>query len=227
MKTTTQIESTSRTPLNTTATRLWRAGAAVLCLASIALVSGCVSVGHTFSYATASNLELGQLTLSDCRSVFGEKPSAVSQQINADGKYDIVRYTYAHANMGSARARTLILEFKDGKLNAYVYISSFAGELISVPVDKINQLKKGESTKADVLNLLGKPNGKALCPSTLDDFKSRCAGNSEIWTWQSIGSLSTFGAAYGGERPTVTTLFVTFDKTGVVNEIQSANASGS
>ena len=58
---------------------------AVLCLAGMGFLSGCASAGHTFNYAAASNLELGQLALSDYRSVASESPSATSHHINADG----------------------------------------------------------------------------------------------------------------------------------------------
>jgi len=111
------------------------------------------------------------------------------------------------------------LEFKDGKLNAYVHASNFESETTLAPMNKINQLKRGESTKAEVFKLLGKPNGKALCPSTLADFKDKCDGNSEIWTWQSIGSQPNDGTRT--KRPSAIRLFVTFNQTGLVKEIET------
>jgi hypothetical protein len=210
---------TPQTPPKSFAFRSWRIGAAVLCVVGIGFLSGCASAGHTFNYAAASNLELGQLALSDYRSVGNERPSATSHHINADGTYDILRFNYGQADLASINTRALMLEFKDEKLNAYLHVSNFKGEMISIPMDKIGQIKKGESTKTDVLNLLGKPTGKALCPTTLSDFKERCNGNSEIWTWQSLGSLSSWSRSL---QAPVTTVFVTFDNAGVVKEIESA-----
>ena len=189
-------------------------------------LSGCASVGQSFDYSKAQKLELGQLQFSNYQSVFG-KPNATAEQTDNDAKFETARYTYAYANLGSANSRILVLEFKDGKLNAFVYLSSFDGEATPVPSDKVTQITKGVSTKADVQKALGTPNGKALCPSLLGDFKDRCKGNSEIWTWQSISSVSTFGAAYGGKGQNTMTLFVTFDANGIVSGIESATASNS
>jgi hypothetical protein len=211
---------TAQTQPNPSAARFWSTGVAVLCLAGVALVSGC-SIGHTFNHEAASNLELGQITLSDYRSVFTNSPNTVSQRINANGTYNIVHYRLRHGNLQAITIRGLLLEFKDGKLNAFVHVSNFEGEKTPVPVDNMNQLKRGESSKPEVFRLLGKPNGKALCPSTLADFKDRCDGNSEIWTWQSLGDQPNEGKKT--KPPATTNLYVSFDKTGVVNEIETAS----
>jgi len=195
-------------------------------LAATAVLSGCASAGHSFNYQAAAGLQLGQLQAADYRATFGGKPTATSETTTADGKFEVARYTYGCADRGTARARAVILEFKDGKLNAFVYLSSFDKEQSQVAFDKISQLKSHVSTKADVLGILGAPNGRALCPSTLEDFKSKCDKGTEIWTWQELSAVSTFGAAYGGRRPDVKTIFISFDKDGVVSEIQTSNSSG-
>ena len=200
-------------------------GVSLLLIAASALISGCASVGHKFNYDASANLELGKMQASDYQSIFGGKPTATSKTTTADGKFEVVRYTYAFADMGTARARTVVLEFKDGRLNAYVYLSSFDREQNPVALEKVSQIKDRVSTKSEVLDILGKPNGKALCPSTLDDFKQRCEKCIEVWTWQGMGSLSTFGAAYGGKRPAIKTIFVSFDKNGVVSESQINDTS--
>jgi hypothetical protein len=194
-------------------------------VAVAALLSGCASVGHKFNYNAAANLELGKMQTSDCQSVFGDKPTATSITTTADGKFEVARYSYAFADMGTARARTVILEFKDGNLNGYVYLSSFDREQNPVALEKVSQIKDHASTKSEVFGMLGKPNGKALCPSTLVDFKQPCEKCVEVWTWQGMSSLSTFGSAYGGKQPAIKTIFVSFDKDGVVSGIQTNDTS--
>jgi hypothetical protein len=199
------------------------AGAILAPLAATLLavvVTGCASTGHSFNYAAADSLELGQMRSSEYRNVFGEKPSAIGSQSTSDGKFEIARYTYAYADMGNAEARTLVLEFKNGDLNAYQHLSSFTKDKTTAAVENADQVKNGISTKNDVLDILGKPNGKARCPSVLDDFKGRCSKGVEVWSWMAMKKLSTFGSAYGGARPKVNMVFVIFDANGVVAETE-------
>ena len=74
------------------------------------------------------------------------------------------------------------------------------------------------------MSLLGKPHGKALCPSMQADYKDKCKNGTEIWSWSSMNKLSTFGAAYGGQKVKTKTLFVVFDKNGIVNEIYTTES---
>jgi hypothetical protein len=186
---------------------------------------GCASVGHSFNNTAAENLDIGQMQSSDYRSVFGKKPVATALTTTADGRFEVARYSYAFADLGTAKARILILEFKDGKLNAFVYLSSFDEHQTHVPFDKINEISSRVSTKTDVLKVLGKPNGKALCPSTLEDFKGKCEKCVEIWTWQTMSSISTFGAAYGGKQPSIQNIYISFDKDGVVSEVSTSSTN--
>jgi len=189
------------------------------------LLCGCASVGHTFNSGAAENLDFGQVQASNYRSIFGEKPTATEQKSTADGRFEIVRYTYAFADLGSAKARALVLEFKDDKLNAFMYLSSFDESQTHPSLDKLNQISNHVSRKADVVNMLGKPNGKAFCPSNLEDFKESCGTCVEVWKWASMSGVSTFGAAYGGQRPSIKSITVGFDKDGIVSNVSTASAN--
>jgi hypothetical protein len=188
------------------------------------VVTGCASAGHHFNYAAADSLELGQLQSSEYRKVFGEKPTALLTRTTSDGKFEIARYTYAYADMSTAESRVLILEFKDGNLNAFEHLSSFNCDKTAALVDDADQIKEGLSTKDDILRILGKPNGKAKCPSLLQDFKSLCDKGVEVWNWQAMKKLSTWVAAYGGGRAKVNSISVVFDANGIVLEIETNEA---
>jgi hypothetical protein len=197
--------------------------AKALALCSLLLSMGCASAGNTFKHEAAATLELGQLRTTEYRQIFGEKPTATSVQKTEDGTFEIARYMYAHADLGTAQARCLVLEFKDGVLNSYNYVSSFSENHQPVDLEKADQIKKGASNKNDVQQILGKPDGKALSPSSVEDFKDRCKKGAEVWTWQAMRKVGTFAAA-GGKRPEVNSIFVIFNKDGIVNEVQTESS---
>lgn len=189
--------------------------------------AGCATAGHSFRNEAVSSLELGQLKSSECRATFGTHPSATSQELKDEGKFEVVRYTYASANPGTAQGRTLIVEFKNDTLNAFIYVSSFSDDRTLTSFDKASQIVKHVTTKDGVLNLLGKPCGKALSPCTLNDYKNRFGSGVEIWTWQAVSKIVTMAASYGGRhRPARKSIFVTFDKNGVVAEVLTSESSG-
>ena len=187
---------------------------------------GCASVGNKFDYEDVGALELGEMRASDYRETFGDEPTVIEDRDTSEGKYKIVRYNYANANLASARSRLLILEFKDGLLNAYVYISSFGSDQTKFAWENIDQIEEGRSSQSAVLEALGKPQGKARCPSLLEDYKERCQGGTEIWSYMTAERVSTLGAAYRGRRPEMKTVFVTFDQDGTVVEVSRSKVGG-
>jgi hypothetical protein len=187
--------------------------------------SGCASLGHSFNSKVAQQLDFGSVQTSNYRSVLGENPTATEQRSTPGGKFEIVRYTNAFGALGTASARVLLLEFKEDKLNAFMYLSSFAEDQTHTPADNVNQISSHVSTKTDVLNILGKPNGKAHCPSNLEDFKDKCEKCVEVWKWNSISSHSTLGSAYGGQKLSTKSVSIGFDKDGVVSEINTASVN--
>jgi hypothetical protein len=166
-------------------------------------------------------LELGKTRSTNYQTLFG-KPSAAEFKENVDGKFELARYVYAHANMGSARARILDLEFRDGLLNAFHYASSFDKDKTVMNSEQLKQIQRGSSNKSDVLRILGKPHGRALCPSYNADFKDKCGKGNEIWVWTAMNKLSTFGAAYGGDQVEMHNVFISFDGNGVVTDVESS-----
>ncbi len=88
--------------------------------------------------------------------------------------------------------------------------------------DQLNQVQRGTSKKNDVLQVLGKPYGMALCPSYNADFKDKCSKGMEVWVWTTMNKLSTFGSAFGGQQVEMQNIFITFDKEGVVTDVESS-----
>ena len=179
-------------------------------------VCGCASVGRSFKYENIQQLQLGEFKIADYQSVFG-KPKNVSNTSNKDGKFTSVRYLYAYADIGTARARLLDLEFKNDVLNGYNYLSSFDKDKTEFNTESVNQITVGKSKMVDVINILGKPHGKARCPSTLADYKTRCEEITEVWSWATMEKMTTLGKH---ESKTIT-VFISFDSDGIVSDIET------
>lgn len=78
------------------------------------------------------------------------------------------------------------------------------------------------SSKGDVQALLGRPNGKSLCPSVLADYKDRCK-SAEVWAWSASPRQSTFGNA----PLESSSIFVHFDSGGMVTNVENIQSSAS
>jgi hypothetical protein len=184
----------------------------VLLLAAC-ILAGCVSIGESFKTGGVQGLELGQLRSSDYAAIFG-KPTYVVRTNTANGEYEVDRYGYARANPGNSSVRMLDLEFKNGGLNAFYYLSSFSEDETKADSDSAKKLAAGQ-TKEEVLRIMGRPAGKALCPTTLVDFKEqfgKVRNGTEIWAWCYIKRLVTFGNTPNES----TTIYVVFDTNGKV-----------
>lgn len=110
--------------------------------------------------------------------------------------------------LGKASMRNLLLEFKDDQLNAFSYVSSFDIDKTHVDLLKAEQIKVGTSTKDDMLQLFGKPQAKALCPSLLSNFQDKCAKVTEIWAWNEFDNPRSFGS---NDPRGMKSVFVMFD----------------
>ena len=184
-----------------------------LVLVAFTWLGGCASGGTQFDYQNLPSLELGKTSSKDSVSMFGEATNVEVKQ-NSDGEFQLLRYVYVHANIGTAKERTLILEFRDGLLNAYSYASSFKEDQTLVDAGQLSEVERGTTRGRDMEDLLGRPNGKARCPS--ESFKIWCAVGTEVWVWRSMNRLSTFGSVFTGIQTETNTVFVVLDNEGLV-----------
>lgn len=182
-----------------------------------------MSSGRNFKYQSTQNLELGKTLSSEYRAMFG-KPTSVEVRDTASGKYETANYSFAFISMGSIRVRDLDLEFRDGVLNGFSYLSSFDKDKTSANTFQVNRIQRGISKKSDVLDLLGNPNGMGKYPSYLFDFKNISNEGIELWTWTMISKLSMFDA--GSQELTVQTILIGFDHAGVVSDIETVEKKG-
>jgi hypothetical protein len=188
--------------------------AQILLIASLALLSSCATFGTAFNLQESDKLQLGKTQTSDAVSLFG-KPYSTDKKSNADGNYEIFAYNYAQNSFGTIGIKLMALEFKEGKLNGYFFTSSFKSDKTQFDLKITDSLKAGigHLTQEDVLAAIGKPNGKVMCPTTLSDFKKRCAKGTETWAW-------LMNEASGKSIKTIS-LYVSFDASGKISGVDT------
>ncbi len=145
-------------------------------------VTACTS-GLQFNHEKFTELDLDRIKVNEYINMFGEPYRTTNMNVSGD-KYQIAWYHYgSRPFLGNFSIRNLLLEFKKEQLNGYLYASSFSSDKTRIDFTKVDKIQVGISTKNDVLSLLGRPYGKAYCPSQLQDFKDSCAHAKEVWAW--------------------------------------------
>ncbi len=188
------------------------------------LLCSCATIGHDF-HPDLNAFALGKLKIEDCKRMLGE-PVSESEKISVKERYEVLNYHFGQNALGSVRSRILIVEFKDGKLNAYVFTSSFDKDKTTVDLSKVDQLRNevGKLTRDDIIAALGQPDGKALASSTLPDFKDQSTQGTEVWAWFVVDRISM---PFVGSSPTKTAyIYVILDADGKVKDVQTIVDNG-
>jgi hypothetical protein len=177
------------------------------------------NVGTKFTLPDVDKLQLGKMQTSDALALFG-KPTSTKSIVIPEGSYEFYKYDNAEIGFVVISERVLLLEFKDGKLNGYERWSSFDEDKTKVDLENLDKLKEGlgKLTKDDVLQLAGKPNSKAFCPSMIDEFKEKCTKNTEVWEW--------YMRDKSGFQPNAfdrSTLYILFDASGKISSVEVEN----
>jgi hypothetical protein len=185
----------------------------------LVLICSCRSFGPNF-YPNPDALKLGQLKISESEQLFGE-PTEKQNKTTVDGKYEIVNYHFTQNRLGTVSSRLLVLEFKDGILNSYEFVSSFDEDKTKVDLQGIDHLRSeiGKLSRNDVIAVLGEPDGKAVCPSIVEDYKDKCQKGVEIWGWFAADKVK-FGFSNHVDVKD-TNIYVAFDANGKIADVQT------
>lgn len=200
------------------ATKTQKVFAALLFASSLSFLCSCVTEGTKFTLPNTDKLQLAKLQVTNCIALFG-KPTEIGTEKMAGASYVFYKYDDALIRPLSVSERVLDLEFKDGKLNGYFFWSSFNKDKTIIDTKNLDKVQDGVGrlSKEDVLNMLGNPNAKALCPTMIDEFKENCATNSEVWGWYMHGETGFEPAVFDSSH-----IFVWFDASGRVSSVESS-----
>lgn len=130
------------------------------------LLTGCA--GTNFVRVTDDVLVLGQTTQEQIKNRLG---SPYQEGVVVKNGQQLKTASYAYANTGGEAtaegvtpARSQGFYFLNEKLVGYEFTSSWKEDSTNFDSGKISQIKKGGSTKSDVIRLLGTPGGRFIYP---------------------------------------------------------------
>ena len=178
---------------------------------AIAIVlSGCA--GTNFKRPDPAALTVGKSTSADVTRVMGA-PLQTGELLKNNEKIRTTRYAYAEG-AGTGRypgvvpARAMVFSTFSDLLVGQEFISSFPGDATEFDETKVSAIAKGKSTRAEVLALLGKPNGEAIYPL----IKNK-AETGIVYSY-SHAKGSVFNMKFYSKA-----LIVSFDANGVVTDV--------
>ncbi len=190
-------------------------GVIALCLVS-ALAACTATSGRDFERPASGSLTIGETTESEVLTRYG-KPESTSTEVRDDQTINTLVYSYSsneEAIVGGATpARTLACQFVNGSLVGYEFISSYPKDHTSFDPTKRKAIQVGKSTKEDVINVMGPPNGERTRP-LIDPPAARALVYSYMHTQVSVG-FAEVDVHYG-----LTAVLVLLGADGVVQDIK-------
>jgi hypothetical protein len=152
------------------------------------LCLGACHTGHDFPRPTPDSLVLGQSMRAEILRTYGKptrESSAVLSSAQTEGvtrgEFDMTPvsgsfatliYLYADRTrmvlMGARSpppAKVAAFDFWNETLIAYNFVSTFKEESSNFDDSRIAEIRKGQSTKADIAQLFGPPSGRAIYPA--------------------------------------------------------------
>jgi len=130
------------------------------------ILSGCA--GTNFKRPEPQALVVGKSTASDVSRVMGAPPQT-GELLKNNEKIKTTRYAYAEG-AGTGRypgvvpVRAMVFSTFNDLLVGQEFVSSFPADATEFDETRVSSIVKGKSTRAEVLSLLGKPNGEAIYP---------------------------------------------------------------
>lgn len=137
---------------------------AVICLGI--LLTGCA--GTNFVQITDDAMDLGKTTSEQITNRLG---SPYREGVVTKNNQQMKTLSYAYSSAGGEAAaegvvpaRSQGFYFLDNKLVGYEFTSSWKEDSTNFDSGRVSQIKKGKSTRSDVVRLLGNPGGKYIYP---------------------------------------------------------------
>ena len=142
-----------------------RLGVALLILIPLVIL-GCA--GRDFTRPPPESLVLGRTTPDDIKRQLGSPYSTKTTTSNGK-RIRTLHYTYAVAGSeaitgGLTTGRTMSFFFFESRLVGYQYLSSFPEDSTDFPAGRVGEIRKGRTTKQDIVDIFGPPHGIHVHP---------------------------------------------------------------
>lgn len=173
---------------------------------------GCA--GKDFIRPSSDAFQLGQTNYSQVIQKMGE-PRNVGDILKNEKSVKSITYVYASAGgkpleEGVTPARALTYYFYKDILVGQAFLSSFKVDNSNFDDTKAESIKKGKTTRAEVIQILGEPTATLIPPMV------------KATSGEAIGYMyqSTRGGAFSGFKFFHKTLQISFDDKNVVSDIE-------
>lgn len=184
-----------------------------LAFVSMLILTGCAA-GTDFIRVADLELALGKTTFDDIKTRMGREPYQISFDTKNERKLKLASYQYSSRLGGEPRVpgitpgRAQIFIFADDILVGHVFVSSFKEDSTWFEDRDVLILKEGETTRAQVIDLFGEPDGFFIHPLVEDENVTAIV--------YSYTQLSTSGLSINRWQKD---LVISFDEDGVVTEV--------
>jgi len=187
---------------------------AFLTAVSLLVLTGCGGAGRDFVRPSPDAVKLGETSYSQVLKQMGEPKTVGEVQRNGKNVKTAI-YSYANVNgepfeEGVNSYRGMTYFFSEDKLVGWQFTSSFKSDNTNFDETKVASIKKGESTRTDVIQLLGHPTALFIPPMVKET-----SGEALGYTYQAIR-----GGLLSGLKMNIKALRVSFDSAAVVSDIE-------
>jgi len=135
------------------------------CVRFVALVvAGLCLLGADFARPDPASFALGSTTEAEIRQRFGNPYGQTTSRVG-DRVVTTLQYTYAEPRTGVIPARAMTYSFYDGRLVGFDYSSSFGADETAFDEEVVKRIKRGETTRTEVLAIAGPPTGQFIYPT--------------------------------------------------------------
>jgi len=185
---------------------------AKLCLGAAFAVALTGCAGRNFVRPDDASLQNGKTTIAEARATYG-KPYRTGDITKNDQTVTVLSYAFATKGgtpleAGVTPARAMDLAFWKGVMVSHCFASSFKDDATNFDAEKRQQIVKGKTTRAEVIDLLGKPAGYAIYPMIKDE-----KGEGLMYSYNTTRG-SAFNLKFAHK-----VLIVTVDPEGIVSDI--------
>ncbi|MDR1995748.1 hypothetical protein [Azonexus sp.] len=184
----------------------------VACLVAILFVlAGCA--GKDFTRPASDTFKLGQTNYSQVVQKMGE-PGRAGDVLQNEKPVKSITYVYASTGGepledGVIPARALTYYFYSDILVGQEFLSSFKSDNSNFDSAKVESIKKGKTSRAEVIQMLGKPTASFIPPMV-----KTTSGEAVGYSYQ-----TTRGGAFSGFKFFHKVLRISFDDKDIVSDV--------